>query len=94
MKGGEERIERLRQRGEQERERLAASVADISQEVSRRRRTWKFTGTVAGALAAGGTLAYKLFSRSSPAARIGRAASAASLLVGLGRAFLRVRRFL
>ncbi len=92
MSGRAERLERLRRRGELERDRLADSVAEISDEAARRRRAWKITGRIAAGLAAAGTVAYKLLGKASPAARLGRAASAASVLLGLARAFLRLRR--
>ena len=94
MKDRETRIADLVLRGAAEREMLALEVEQISHEVARRRMQWKITGALAGGLAAAGTVAWKLLGRSSPAARIGRATSAVSLALGLGRALLRLRRFL
>jgi hypothetical protein len=90
----EARIADLTRRGALEREALSTSVAEVSEVVSRRKTQWKVTGAIVGAIAASGAIAYKLFGRSSPAARIGKAASAASIGLGLLRALLRLRRFL
>ena len=46
------------------------------------------TGLVAAA-----TIGHKLFGKSSVSAKVGKAASALSMIVGLTRAALRVRRF-
>ncbi|HXM77638.1 MAG TPA: hypothetical protein VOA00_00275 [Thermoanaerobaculia bacterium] len=93
----EDRSERLREltrRGAFERERLAEAVGGVAADVRQRRAAWKIAGIAATSIAAAGAAAYRLFGRSSPAARIGRAASATSILLALGRAFLRIRRFL
>ena len=89
-----ERLAELSRRAECEREILVAALADVSEDVRSRRATWKIAGMAATALAAGGTAAWRLFGKSSHAARIGRAASGASILLGVGRAFFRLRRFL
>jgi hypothetical protein len=93
----EERSERLRKltrRAASERDRLADAVGGVAANVRRRRAVWKVAGVAATSIAAAGTAAYRLFGRSSPAARIGRAASATSIVLALGRALLRIRRFL
>lgn len=90
----ESRLAELTRRGERERERLSAALFDVSVAVRQRRTTLRIAGMAATALAAGGTVAWRLFGATSPAARIGRAASGASILLGLGRAFFRLRRFL
>lgn len=89
-----ERLRELKRRGASERERLADTVAGVAAGVRQRRAVWKIAGLAATSIAAAGTAAYRLFGRSSPAARIGRAASATSILLALARAFLRIRRFL
>ena len=48
---------------------------------------------VATGLATGATVAYRLLGKSSIAAKVGKAASAISVVVSLTRAALRVRRF-
>jgi len=93
MKKREERIEGLRRRGEFERETLAGEVVELAEDVERRRSRWKTIGLFAGGAAAAGTVAYKLFGRSSLSARVGRMASAASILFSIGRAVGRTRRF-
>jgi hypothetical protein len=89
-----ERIEMLRLRAEHEREALAREIAALREEIEERRSRWKRLGLLAGGAAAAGTVAYKLFGRNSMSAKLGRMASAASLLFSLGRAFGRARRFL
>jgi hypothetical protein len=89
-----ERLRKLTRRAASERDRLADAVGGVVADVRRRRTVWKVAGLAATSIAAAGTAAYRLFGKSSPAARIGRAASATSILLGLGRAFLRIRRFL
>ncbi len=87
------RIDELVRRGKIERQALAEAVGDISEELERRRTQWRIVGFLAGGLAAAATAAYKLFGKGSLAARIGRYSSAASLVLGLARAALRLRRF-
>jgi hypothetical protein len=89
----EERIAALVRRGESEREDLAIAVFEAREEIVRRRALWKAASLVATGLAVSGTVAWKLFGKTSLAARMGRAASAVSLLVGLARGFQRIRRF-
>ncbi|MDQ2969514.1 MAG: hypothetical protein M3R62_08125 [Acidobacteriota bacterium] len=89
-----ERLRELTRRGAAERDRLADAVGGVAADVRQRRTAWKIAGLAATSIAAAGTAAYKLFGKSSPAARIGRAASATSIVLGLGRALLRIRRFL
>ena len=84
----------LTRRAQEERERLALALFDVADEIRSRRTTLKIAGTAATALAAGATAAWRLFGKSSPAARIGRVASGASILLGVGKAFLRLRKFL
>ncbi|MFN2385120.1 MAG: hypothetical protein ABR576_02345 [Thermoanaerobaculia bacterium] len=88
-----ERVEALRRRGEYERETLAATVLAIRREIDERRSRWKRLSLLAGGAAAAGTVAFKLFGRNSVSAKLGRLASAASVLFSLGRAFGRARRF-
>jgi len=93
MSKREERIEGLRRRGEFERETLAREVADMTEEAERRKARWKTVSLLAGGAAAAGTVAYKLFGRSSLSARLGRAATVLSLIFSMGRAVGRSRRF-
>jgi hypothetical protein len=86
------RIDELRRRGELERETLVREMAGLRAEIDLRRSRWKTAGWIAGGLAAAWTVGNKLFGRRSLSAKLGRVASAASLLFGLGRAVYRVRR--
>jgi predicted transcriptional regulator len=90
--GVDARLEELTRRAERERLLLAESLGSVASDVRRHRMAWKFA--TATGLAAAATGAWKLFGRNSAAAKIGKAASGASILLGLGRAFLRLRRFL
>ena len=94
MKDSDRRLEELVRRGEIERRALAGAVGEIAQEVHRRRAQWRIAGFLAAGLAAAATAAYKLFGKGSLAAKVGRYSSAASLVLGLTRAALRLRRFL
>jgi hypothetical protein len=93
MSARQERVEALRRRGEHERETLAAKVVAIRQGIEDWRSRWKRWSLLAGGAAAAGTVAFKLFGRNSVSAKLGRLASAASVLFSLGRAFGRARRF-
>jgi hypothetical protein len=94
MKDSDRRLEELVRRGEMERRALAGAVGEIAEEVRRRRAQWRIAGLLAGGLAAAATAVYKLFGKGSLAAKVGRYSSAASLVLGLTRAALRLRRFL
>lgn len=94
MTSRSQRLTALAEQAKRQREDLTASLEDVAQRARRHRTQLKLAGIAATGLAAAGTAAYRLFGKSSPAARIGRAASATSILLGLGKAFLRVRRFL
>lgn len=94
MKTDEGRLAELARRAERQRADLAGSLQEMADGVRQQRVRWKAAGVAIATVAAAGTAAYKLFGRSSPAAQIGRAASAASILLGLGKAFVRLRRFL
>ena len=89
-----ERLTELARRGARERERLTGAVGSVAEDIHRRRTQLRMAGMAVTGVAAVGTAAWKLFGKTSPAAQIGRAASATSILLGLGRAFLRIRRFL
>jgi len=89
----EERLANLRRRAAFERDDLADSLHELRLEASELRHRWRFAGWAASGLAAAGTVGWKLFGRNSLAAKAGRLASAASLLVGLGRGVRKVRRF-
>ena len=80
-----EKLELLSRRAALEREQLASSLWETRVEVSAFRQRWRYAGLAASGLAAAGTAAWKLFGRNSFAAKAGRIASAASLLIGLGR---------
>ncbi len=88
----QERIAALLDRAEVQRRALADALADIREEAERRRLQWKVVSLMATGLAAVGTVAYRLFGKSSLSAKLGRASSAVSLLWTLGRALLRARR--
>ncbi len=89
-----DRLNELARRAERQREQLASSLSEVAGDVREHRTRWKIAGMTVTGIAAAGTAAYRLFGKSSPAARIGRAASATSIVLGLGRAFLRLRKFL
>ncbi len=89
----EERIAALVAEGEAKREALKAVTFEIVDEVERRRRQWKAASYLASGAAAVGTVAYKLFGATSFSARMGRTASVVSVLVGVFRAFQKIRRF-
>jgi hypothetical protein len=93
MTSREERLAALVARGREERGALAAATLDIRDEIERRRAHWKLASMLATGAAAAGTIAYKLFGSASLAARLGRSASVLSLVIGLLRAFQKVRRF-
>lgn len=88
------RIEQLRRRGELERDALAGAVENIADEIERRRARWKLIGGLTGGALAAGVIGWKLFGAGSPAVRIGKAASAASVGLGVARGLARLRRFL
>lgn len=92
--GGAERLEELSRRADRQRLLLAESLGSVAEDVRRHRTAWKFAGATATGLAAAATAAWKLFGRNSPAVRIGKAASGASIVIGLGKAFFRLRKFL
>jgi hypothetical protein len=94
MTSRSQRLAALGEQAKRQREDLAANVEDVAQRARRHRTQLKIAGMAATGIAAAGTAAWRLFGKSSPAARIGRAASATSILLGLGKAFLRVRKFL
>ncbi len=89
----EDRMAALLARGREERGSLAEAAAEIRDEVERRRAQWKLASMLATGAAVAGTVVYKLFGSASPAARLGRSASVLSLVIGLLRAFQKVRRF-
>jgi hypothetical protein len=89
----EERLAALARRAAWEREDLATALAEIRTQVREFRDRWGFAGRTAAGLAAAATAAWKLFGRNSLAARAGKIASAASLLLGIGRGVRRLRRF-
>jgi hypothetical protein len=91
---GEDRLTQLARRAERQRAELASALQDVAGNVRDHRLRWKIAGSAATGIAVAGTAAYKLFGKASPAAQIGRAASAASIALGLGKAFLRLRKFL
>ncbi len=93
MKSRQDRIAALVARGNQEREDLAAAVFEISAEFERRKAQWRAASFLATALAVTGTVVYRLFGKTSLSARLARAASVVSLVVGLARAIGRIRRF-
>ena len=93
MSEREERIAALRRRAAWEREDLATSLHDLRFEMDSFRERWRFAGWVASGLAAAAAAGWKLFGRNSLAAKTGRIASAASLLLGIGRGLQRIRRF-
>jgi len=92
MSADPEMADLLRQ-AEIERRLLADAVGSVRDEFDNRRREWRMAGLAAGALYGIGSMAYKVFSKSSPFARIGRAGTVASVVLGLIRAANRWRKF-
>jgi hypothetical protein len=88
------RLEELRRRAVYEREDFAAAVRDLRLEVDSFRTRWRFAGWAASGVAATVAASWKLFGRNSLAAKATRFASAASLLLGIGRGVRVLRRFL
>jgi hypothetical protein len=93
MNGHEERLEALRRRAAHEREDFVEALAEARNNADAFRQRWRFAGWAASGLAAAATMGWKLFGRNSLAAKAGRIASFASLLLGVGRGVQRVRRF-
>lgn len=93
MKDREERLLALSRRAAVEREELASVLHESRAEATAFRQRWRFAGLAASGLAAAATAAWKLFGRNSLAAKAGRIASAASLLIGIGRGVRAGRRF-
>jgi len=93
MTSREDQIAALVARGNREREDLAAATIEIRAEVERRKTQWRAASLLATGLAVTGTVAYKLFGKTSLSARLARGASVVSLVVGLARAIGRIRRF-
>ena len=93
MSPREDRMEALRRRAALEREDFAEALATARDGAAAFRNRWRFAGWAASGLAAAATAGWKLFGRNSMAAKAGRIASAASLLLGIGRGVQRVRRF-
>jgi acetylornithine deacetylase/succinyl-diaminopimelate desuccinylase-like protein len=92
MSRPQEHVAELLERAEAERRALAEALADIRGEIERRRLQWRVVSMVVTGVAAAGTVAYRLFGKTSLSAKLGRAASAASFLWTLGRAYVRGRR--
>ena len=88
------KVAELARRAELQRAELTSALGDVALNVRDHRLRWKVAGMTATGIAAAGTAAYRLFGKASPAAQIGRAVSAASIAIGLGKAFLRLRKFL
>ena len=87
------RLEELSRRAAREREALSSALWETRVEVSAFRHRWRYAGLAASGVAAAATAAWKLFGRNSFAARAGRIASAASLLIGLGKGVRTARKF-
>ena len=94
MTDHEQRLAELQRRAAYEREDLATAIHDLRFDLEGFRSRWRFAGKAASGLAAAAAVAWKLFGRRSLAARAGKLASAASLLLGIGRGVRVLRRFL
>jgi len=94
VNGADDRLEALRLRAAREREDLVEALAAVRDEADGFRQRWRFAGWAASGVAAAATAGWKLFGRNSLAARTGRIASWASLLIGVARGVQRIRRFL
>jgi hypothetical protein len=93
MSESADRLEALSRRAAREREALASELWETRVEVSAFRHRWRYAGLAASGLAGAGMAAWKLFGKNSFAAKAGRIASAASLLIGLGKGFRTARKF-
>ena len=93
MSESTERLEALSRRAAREREQLASALWEARFEAAAFRQRWRYAGLAASGLAAAATAAWKLFGRNSLAAKAGKIASAASLLIGIGRGVRTVRKF-
>src|SRR5262249_50206717 len=89
----EEEITDLLRRAEMERRALADAVGGVREEIESRRREFRLAGLTASALFGVGSMAYKLFGRSSPFSRIRRGSPVVSLILVLPRAAMRWLRF-
>ncbi len=92
MTDRKDRLLTLRRQAAFEREDLAEAVRDLSSDVRAFRKRWRFAGWAASGAAAAAAAGWKLFGRNSLAARAGRLASAASLLLGVGRGVRSLRK--
>lgn len=93
MSASSERLIELRRRAVYEREDLAGAVRDLRVELGSFRARWRYAGWAASGVAAAAAAGWKLFGKNSLAAKAGRIASAASLLLGIGRGVRLLRRF-
>ncbi len=93
MTSREDRIAALVARGREQREDLTAATIEIREQIERRKAQWRAASFLATGLAVTGTVVYRLFGKTSLSAQISRAASGVSVLLGLARAFGRIRRF-
>jgi hypothetical protein len=93
MNGSQERLQALSRRAAREREELASVLWESRVEASAFRHKWRYAGVAASGLAAATTFAWKFFGKNSFAAKAGKLASAASLLIGIGRGVRTARRF-
>jgi len=93
MSASDERLIELRRRAVYEREDLALAVRDLKLNLDSFRTRWRVAGWAVSGVAAAAAAGWKLFGKNSLAARAGRIASAASLLLGLGRGVRLLRRF-
>ena len=93
MTGRGDRIAALVTRGREERQELVGATIGFRAQVERRKAQWRAASFLATGLALTGTVVYRLFGKTSLSAQLTRAASVASLLFGLARAFGRIRRF-
>lgn len=91
--GPSPKLEDLRRRAAFEREDLAIAVRDLKTDLVSFRSRWRLAGWAASGVAAAAAASWKLFGRRSLAAKASRVASAASLLMGIGRGFRLLRRF-
>ena len=88
-----ERLEALARRAAREREELSSALWETRLQITAFSNRWRYAGLAASGLAAAATAAWKIFGRNSFAAKAGRIASAASLLIGLGRSVRAARKF-
>jgi hypothetical protein len=93
MSAAETRLAELRARAAAERADLADAIVTAREGLAAVRHRWRFAGWAMSGAAATAMAGWKLFGRNSLAAKVSKAATFASLALGIGRGVSRLRRF-